>query len=185
IQSLPAPDPARVPPPVPGFAENYDAFRADGRFWLAVNLSPDVPSVARVLLDAYRRLQGEQLDGVILADPYALQARLRVTGPIRVPGLARTLGPATVVPFVTVEAYGLYEDQATRKRVLGEVAHAALTRFLASETVGAEGLRGLIRAAARGHLLLYVADPEIQAALERTGAGGALRAEGREAKSPT
>lgn len=180
IQTLPAPEPDRVPAPVPGFAENYDAFRSEGRFWLAMNLSPDLPSVARVLLDAYRALEGEELDGVILADPFALQALLRVTGPVRVPGLDRTLGPGTVVPFVTVEAYGLYEDQATRKRVLGEVAQAAFQRLLARETASPRDLRALLRVAADGHLLLYSADPGIQAALERTGAGGSLRTDGRD-----
>lgn len=180
IQTLPAPEPERVPAPVPGFAENYDTFRADGRFWLAMNLSPDFPSVARVLLDAYRALEGEELDGVVLADPFALQALLRVSGPVRVPGLDRTLGPATVVPFVTVEAYGLYEDQATRKRVLGEVAQAAFERFLSRETASPEDLRALVRTAADGHLLLYSVDAEIQAALERTGVGGALRTDGRD-----
>lgn len=180
IQTLPAPEPERVPAPVPGFAENYDAFRADGRFWLAMNLSPDFPSVARVLLDAYRALEGEELDGVVLADPFALQTLLRVSGPVRVPSLDRTLGPATVVPFVTVEAYGLYEDQATRKRVLGEVAQAAFERFLSRETASPEDLRALVRTAADGHLLLYSVDPGIEAALQRTGAGGALRTDGRD-----
>ncbi len=180
IQSLPAPDPSSVPAPVPGYAANYDGFRTDGRFWLAMNLSPDFPSVARVLLDAYGALRGEQLDGVILADPFALRALLQVSGPVYVPRLDRTIGPGTVVPFTTVEAYGLYRDQATRKRALGEVARAAFERFLAGTGASPEALRALADAAADGHLLLYTRDADVQAGLESLGAGGALRAEGRD-----
>jgi hypothetical protein len=33
---------------------------------------PDFPSVASVILDAYEASTGESLDGVILADPFAL-----------------------------------------------------------------------------------------------------------------
>lgn len=180
IQSLPAPEPSEVPAPLPGYRASYDAFRTDGRFWLAMNLSPDFPSVARVLLDAYRAIRGEQLDGVMLADPFALRALLRVSGPVYVPRLDRTVGPGTVVPFTTVEAYSLYRDQATRKRALGEVARAAFERFLTRETSSPDELRVLARAAAEGHLLLYTTDAGVQASLERLGAGGALRADGRD-----
>jgi hypothetical protein len=178
IQSLPAPEPREVPPPSAEYATNYDAFRTGGRFWLASNLTPDFPTVARVVLDAYEALQGERLDGVILADPFALQALLRIVGPAYVPELDRMVGPANVVPFTTQEAYGLYEDQATRKRALGAVAQAAFERFLSRSEADPQDLQVLARTAAEGHILVYSRDPELQSGIARTGAGGALRTEG-------
>lgn len=178
IQSLPAPEPAEVPPPSAEYAANYDGFRTEGRLWLAINLTPDFPTAAEVLLDAYEAIRGERLDGVILADPFALQALLRIVGPAYVPGLERTVGAADVVAFTTQEAYALYEDQATRKRVLGAVAQGAFERFLARSGGAPEDLRVLARVAADGHVLVYSQDPELQAGIARTGAGGAIRTEG-------
>jgi hypothetical protein len=178
IQSLPAPEPIEVPPPDAEYARNYDEFRTDGRFWLAINLTPDFPTAARVMLDAYEALRGERLDGVILADPFALQALLRIVGPAWIPGLGRTVGPANVVRFITQEAYALYEDQARRKRALGSVAQAAFERFLSRSTANPDDLRILARAAAEGHFLIHSRDPVFQAGIVRTGVGGALRADG-------
>jgi len=178
IQSLPAPEPAEVPPRNTEYAANYDEFRTGGRFWLAINLTPDFPTAARVILDAYETLRGERLDGVILADPFALQALLRIVGPAWVPDLGRTVGPADVVRFITQEAYALYEDQAARKRVLGAVAQAAFGRFLARPRAEPEDLKTLARTAAEGHVLVYSRDAEFEAGIVRTGAGGALRPEG-------
>jgi hypothetical protein len=174
VQSLPIPDLADVPPPSEEYAGNYDAFRGDGRFWLAINLTPDFPTAARAILNAYEVAEGERLNGVILADPFALESLLRVSGPAYVPGLDRTVRAADVVAFATNEAYSLYPDQATRKRVLGAVAEAALARFLAQRDTGVEDLRTLARTAAEGHILAYSEEPTMQAGLEATGAGGAF-----------
>jgi len=178
IQSLPAPEPSELPAPDPEFAENYDVFRTEGRFWLAMNMTPDFPSAARVLLDAYARLQGEELDGVILADPFAFEALLRTTGPAYVPGLDRTISASEVVAFTTNQAYAVYRDPAVRKRVLGAVAQAAFERLLEGPRADVADLRLLTAVAAEGHLLIYSTDPELQRGIEATGAGGALEPPG-------
>lgn len=174
VQSLPIPDLDAVPPPSAEYAQNYDPFRTERRFWLAVNLTPDFPTAAQAILNAYEVAVGERLDGVIVADPFALQALLRVTGPAYVPRLDRTIRAADVVAFTANEAYSLYTDQATRKRVLGAVAEAAFARFLSRTGTDVGDLRVLARAAAEGHILAYSEDPTMQAGLAATGAGGAL-----------
>ncbi len=183
VQSLPVPDLADVPPPSAEYAENYNAFRTEGRFWLAINLTPDFPTAATAILNAYEVAEGERLDGVILADPFALEALLKVTGPAFVPGLDRTIGPGQVVSFTTNGAYAIYPDQPTRKRVLGAVAEAAFGRFLARSGTDVEDLRVLARAAAQGHVLLYSRDGTFQQGIAGTGAGGALRGGGTDVLS--
>lgn len=176
VQSLPRPDLPDVPPPSEEFARNYDAFRGDDRFWLAINLTPDFPSAAEAILNAYEVTEGERLDGVILADPFALEALLRVTGPAYVARLDRSVAASDVVAFTTNEAYALYPDPATRKRVLGEVAKGVFEAFVARAGTDVADLRILAEAASEGHLLVYSDDEPVQAGLVATGAGGAFSA---------
>jgi hypothetical protein len=60
------------------YPANYDLFRGGGRFWSAINVIPDFPSAAQAILNGYEEATGERLDGVILADPFALQALLGI-----------------------------------------------------------------------------------------------------------
>ena len=174
IQSLPLLSVEDVPGPTEEYATNYDEFRGDGRFWLAINLTPDFPTAAEAIIQAYAAAEGVQLDGVILSDPFALAALMHLTGPTAVPGLGVTLTDDTVVAFTANQAYALLTDPEARKRVLGDVAKSVVERFLGSGELGTGDVRSLARVAAEGHLLAYSADPAVQSALERTGAGGAL-----------
>jgi hypothetical protein len=177
IQSLPMLSVDDAPPPSDEYARNYDQFRGEGRFWLAINVTPDFPTAAAVLVDAYEAARGERLDGVVLADPLALAALMRLTGPATVPGLGVTLNANDVVAFTANAAYAFLPDNEARKRLLGEVAETVVDRFLAGGDLDAGDVRALARVAGQGHLLLYSVDPAFQAGLEQTGAGGALAAD--------
>jgi hypothetical protein len=119
IHGLAQPSLGSVPPPNQDYAANYDQFRRGGRFWTSINVMPDLPSVAQAIRSSYRASTGEELDGVILADPFAEAALLEVTGPVRLPGYDVELNADNVVDFTTNEAYSLFTDPVRRKRVLG------------------------------------------------------------------
>jgi hypothetical protein len=174
IQSLPMLSLEEAPSPSEEYSRNYDEFRGEGRFWLAINLTPDFPTAARAIVEAYAIAEGERLDGVILADPFALAALMRLTGPTTVPGLEVTLTADQVVAFTANEAYALLTEPEARKRLLGAVAESVVDRFLEGGDLDAGDLRSLARTAGEGHLLVYSEDSGIQSALEATGAGGAL-----------
>jgi hypothetical protein len=176
IQSLPIPPLGEVPPPSAEYAANYDQFRGGGRFWLAINLTPDLPTAARAILDAYAVAEGTRLDGVIVADPFALEALLRVTGPAVVPELGARMTAANVVAFTANEAFSLLPDPAERKAALGSVATRVFQRFLHRSHQSLEDLRILGSAAAEGHILVFSTDPTMEQGLRATGAGGALPA---------
>jgi Protein of unknown function (DUF4012) len=162
--------PEELEPPSEDYARNYDQFGGAG-FWQNINMTPHFPWAAGAIIAAYAEDTGVALDGVVVADPFALQALLAATGPIEMPPLGR-LTEGRVVPFMTNEAYQRFEDPATRKRILGDVASAIVQRFLLQEDASAESVRGLAATAAEGHVLVYSTDPELQSAFERTGAGG-------------
>jgi hypothetical protein len=174
IQTLPDLSVDAVPSPSEEYSHNYDEFRGEDRFWLAINLTPDFPTAASAIVDAYEVATGERLDGVILADPLALEALMRITGPTLIPRLDVTLTADRVVAFTANEAYALLSEPEARKRLLGAVAESVVQRFLVSGEIDAGQLRSLARAAGAGHVLVYSEDPEFQSALESTGAGGAL-----------
>lgn len=177
VQSLPELKVKDVPPPAEEYSRNYDQFRGGGRFWLSINATPDFPTAAEVLLDAYEVAERDRLDGAILADPFMLQALMRITGPATVPGLDLKVAAEDIVAFTTNEAYALLPNKDARKRLLGAVAEGVVASFLERGDLDTAELRMLVRTASEGHLLVYSRDAAIQAALARTGAGGALHAD--------
>jgi hypothetical protein len=174
IQALPDLEPDEVPEPNPDYGENYNQDGGAG-FWRNMNMTPDFPSAARAALGTWEVLEGEPLDGVLAADPFALASLLEVTGRVPVPGLpGARIHAGNVVRFLSNEAYARFDSPVVRKQLVGAAASAAFGEFLAMERRGFDRLRALAEAAASGHLKLYSADEELQRVLRTTAAGGAL-----------
>ncbi|MEO8293271.1 MAG: DUF4012 domain-containing protein [Actinomycetota bacterium] len=176
IQSLPIPPLDEVPPPSEEYARNYGQFRGQERFWLAINLTPDFPTAAVAILNAYEVAQADSLDGVIFADPFALRALLHVAGPTVIPELGIKVTAGNVVPLVTNEAFSLFPGPEVRKRVLGAVASDVFDGFIRGPQPSLDDLRILGDALGEGHVLAYSTDPTMEGGLRGTGAGGALEA---------
>jgi uncharacterized protein DUF4012 len=174
IQTLPIPRLQDVPPPSAEYARNYNQFRGGGRFWLAINLTPDFPTAAQALLNAYKVAEGTSLDGVIFTDPFALQALLRIEGPTRIPDLGKSVTAASVIPFITNRAFSVFPDPAVRKRVLGSVATDVVNGFISGPPASFEDFRIIAKAAGEGHLLVFSTDKATEDGLRGTGAGGTL-----------
>lgn len=156
------------------YAKNYEEFRGGDRYWSAINVMPDFPSVARVILDAYEAGTGRRLDGVIVADPFALAALLVSTGPVELDRYGVEIDADNVVDFTTNEAYGLFTSPRARKRILGDAAAAAFAGFMSGPAVGHGDLRTVLDRFADRHVLAYVKDPVMQEGLSATPVGGTL-----------
>ena len=162
-------------PPNLSLGERYEIFGGKG-IWRNINMTPDFPSAATAIEGLYSAVEDEELDGTIVADPFALQTLVQATGPIDVEGTDVRLTPENTVEVLAHEAYGRFEDPAVRKLVLGDSARLVFERFV-DQTVAADpigAVRILMRAAADGHVLLHAVDPEIQRGLEIAGAAGEL-----------
>ena len=162
----------RVPSASEDYARNYEHFGGAGS-WQNMNATPDFPAAAQAALANYELGEGEKLDGVIAADPFALQSLLDVTGPVHVPGI----GPVTadsVVDVTTNTSYSNYRGPVQRKEVLGTVATDVLGRFLGMDEHGLARLRALGDAVGGGHLRIYSTDEDVQAGLDQLGVSGAL-----------
>ena len=169
LPRLPA---GRVPPPNPDFAARYDRFASSGDFRNS-NFTPDFPSAASAIERLWEQTATERLDGTVVADPFALQALLRVTGAQRVPAFGR-VGANRVVAIVTNEAYARLTESDARKALLGQVAASTLQGFLRRGGDPSAGLTALAALTGDGHLLLHAADPPTQDAFETAGVSGRL-----------
>ena len=181
VFELPNADVDDIEPPNPDYADRYDYFGGAG-FWRNTNLTPDFPSAATAIARLYAATVGQrELDGVIFADPYTLAALLELSGPLDVPGYGEVTG-GEMVDLLTNLTYAEFAgDNAERDRFFGDVAARALAGFLERGPLRrpAAAARTLSRMVGEGHLLLWSADPHVQAALETAGAsGGLLQPEG-------
>jgi hypothetical protein len=173
----------RVPEPSPDYRENYDQYGGAGS-WQNMNSTPDFPTAARAALGNYAIGEGVQLDGVIAADPVALQALMGVTGSVSVPGTQHRVSADNVVDFTANEAYSMFRGPVQRKEVLGAVAIGVLERFLAIEGKGLARFKAIGQATSDGHLLVYSTDQTFERGLVLVGAGGAFDREPAEDGHP-
>jgi hypothetical protein len=173
--TLPDPDPASLPGVQPDLIRNFAAYGGEG-FWRNVNATRDFPSAAQAALAAYARVTGEQLDGVIVTDPFALQILLEITGPTgSASGGGADLDAGSVVSLTSNEAYGRFDSAESRKGLLGAVATTVFRRFITMERADVARLLAIGNAVASGHLKVYPArDPALVEAMRQLGVDGGL-----------
>ena len=163
-----------LPWPDPSLEQRYDAYGGSGN-WMNINLTPDFPSAARLIEQLYEATTGLAVDGVLTVDPFAFEELIALTGPVDLPGHG-TVGADEVVRFVTHDAYAEITDPDERKRLIGEVALAALQGLVAeADAVPPRALlEAFGRMFARGAVRIHATDPEVQALLVELGVDGAL-----------
>lgn len=138
-------------------------------------LSPDFPSVAEVLGQTYPAAYDRDLDGVILVDPYALQALLTFTGPIRVTGYDTPLTSENAAEFLLREQYALFGDRDDRKDYLEEASRLTFEALTSGDLPGPRRLTEVLGPMVNeGRLLVHSFHPEEQAFFEQVGLDGAF-----------
>jgi hypothetical protein len=175
ILTLPEARPGQVPAPNPDFGSNWDSYGGAGS-WRDLNMTPDFPSAARAILSLYEFGTGEGLDGVIVADPFAVKELFRVTGPAEIPSLGTRVSARTVVDFLSNEAYVLFDRPADRKTLLGDVVGVAFGEFLSDRGQRVRKVDAIAHAVAGGHLKIYPTDPTLRRGLELARLDRGLRA---------
>ncbi|HVV36787.1 MAG TPA: DUF4012 domain-containing protein [Acidimicrobiales bacterium] len=157
------------------YLRRYSRFDVD-REWTNVNMSPDLPTIGKIIADQYRQFSGTKVDGVVTVDPLALAGLLRLTGPVRVADWPVPITADNVVKITLHDEYIAFDNQLdNRIDFLGTVAKTVFDRL----TNG--GLVDLVRAGnvihdatATRHLQVWSADPAAQRFFVATGAAGAI-----------
>jgi hypothetical protein len=157
-----------------------DPWARGGRFtrFSLANSSPNFPTAGQELLRAYAARGRAKPDGVIAIDPLAMQALLRVTGPVTVPGYGQ-LTAANCVQRTTHDAYVRWPSRAERTRYNEALLQTLLTRLLSGRDLVTTG-KVLGASGARRQMQIYATDPALQRALGESGMDGAFSVAGHD-----
>jgi UDP-N-acetylmuramyl pentapeptide phosphotransferase/UDP-N-acetylglucosamine-1-phosphate transferase len=146
----------------PDYHARYDQF-GPSRTLQNVNLSPDFPSVAQILMSLTPDAGLGPVDGVMAVDPFGLAALLELTGPVNVSGWPTPIDSSNAVDVTLSQAYAFFEATPERAEFLGDVAQVVVDEAT-SGGLGrpAQVARVLGGAAHEGHLILSFARPDEQ-----------------------
>lgn len=156
-----------------------DFLRRYGRFdipntWQNVNMSPDFPTVARVMADLLPQSGQPPVDGVLAVDPLGLSALLELTGPVTVTGWPEPITAENVVVVTLKDAYEHFEE-VERVEFLGDTARAVWEAVTSTNLGRPDAVaEALSDAVVGGHLVAWLRSPEEQDLLEDLAVTGGL-----------
>jgi len=169
-----APPGLRLPGPA-SYAARYGRFDPQDHFE-DVTYSPDLPTVEQVVAGLYPEVGGAHIDGVLVLDPYALGALLRLTGPIPVPGLAGQLTSANAAQVLLRTQY-LTGSVSNHQRhdLLQAALRAGFTRLTTGTLPSPKAIASALAPEVhQGRLMFWSSHPSAQRLAEKLGLSGAF-----------
>ena len=139
-------------------------------------MSPDFPTVAEIGASLYEQTTGREVDGVIAMDPFVVSALVRYVGTIDLPTVGVQLDAGSAIPYLLLDQYVLgAADNDTRADGLAEAASLTFDALLGGALPDPITLsRDLGPLTSERRLLVWSADPEEQALLERVHVAGSI-----------
>ena len=139
-------------------------------------MTPNFPWVGEIAADLYAQTTGREVDGTIAMDPYVVAELLEYSGPIQLTELDQRLTADSAVPFLLRDQYVLGEaDKERRTDALAEAARLTFEALLSGVLPEPVTLaRDLGPLTSERRLLMWSADPEEQALLERVRMAGRI-----------
>jgi hypothetical protein len=141
------------------------------------NFSPHFPDAARIWAAMWEKKTGEHIDGALALDPTALGYLLNVTGPATLPSGQR-ISSGNIVALTQKDLYRLFSDDRARKRYLIDIADGVSHQLLGGHGDTKRLLRAAAKAADQRRLVLWSADPTVEANLVRAGFAGVVEGDG-------
>lgn len=152
------------------FTDLYDRFHPQ-MFAQNWSVAPDLPSDASMVEQLFAHATGIHVDGVMVIDPFGLAALLRLTGPIRVPGISQQLTASNAAEYLLHGQYLEFAGQTDQRRdLLAAVAQKAFDELMTSPRTNYRDIsRALGPSVSAGHIMFSVFDPTAQSLLDRLG----------------
>lgn len=160
-----------IPIDVP--TEYRQIYQDYAKSWNGSNFSPHFPYAAQIWAETWRRMTGQEVDGVISIDTYLLKALLEASGPVSVDGY--TITSSNVIEELLSNAYRRFEsDPGKRKNYLAQVASAVAERFIAGAYSKTTFLRQSIDLVLENRINIYSPYPRESRYLALTSLSGML-----------
>ncbi len=155
-----------------GYIERYGANSVESEFQ-DVTLSPHFPDVADVAAQLFLAATGTEVSSVILVDPTAVEAMLRIAGPVNVRG--QTVTANSVVSLLLVDQYTMFAEEEDRVEFLAVLLAAAFDQMLGAELPDPWALDDVFGDVVdQDRLLMASTDPDELALLEELGLTGSF-----------
>jgi hypothetical protein len=155
-----------------GYAGLYGSAESTA-LYLNSNLSPHFPYAAQVWAAMWEKHSGEHIDGAIAVDPTALSYLLGATGAVTLADQSQ-IDAGNVVALTQSVMYARYSDASERSTYLLDVARSIGDQVVRAHGSSTRLLDALARAAGERRLLIWSADPAIEALLDQTTAAGSI-----------
>ena len=140
-----------------------------------LTMTPDFPAVGEVAAELYPQVTGKEVDGVILMDPFVLQALLRYTDGIELTSVPFHLQADNAADFLLRDQYILAASNPARIDALEEAAQKTFDTLLSGALPDPAALgRDLGPLAEERRLLVWSADETEQDLLRRVGLLGEI-----------
>jgi hypothetical protein len=156
----------------PGYAAAYGPSLPTNTF-VDSNVSPNFPYAAQIWQAMWKKVSGQQVDGVLALDPTVLSYFLAVTGPATLSG-GGTIDANNVVTLTERDEYALFSDNFVRKRFIVSVLKAASRKLISGAGSGLSIMHAASRAASEQRLLAWSSDPHVESVLEQSNFAGAI-----------
>jgi hypothetical protein len=161
----------------PDYRQLYQGAETTSKY-VNTNLSPNFPYAAQIWKAMWEKYSGEHIDGAIAVDPAALSYLLAVTGPVTVPDKS-TVSASNVVALTQSTVYARFpdpgpRDQNARKDYLLDIARVVSKKILDTHGDTTALVRAAGRAAGERRLLVWSADPAVEADLAQTSVAGII-----------
>lgn len=149
------------------------------RYFQNVTASPDMPTNAAVARELYRQTTGQSIDGVMAIDPIAIEALLKITGPVHVEGVDEVLTAKNAADYLLHEQYLTEQtNRSQRTDRLAAAAHATFEALIEGELPGPQKLGNILGPAMhQGRLAFSVFDVAEEHFLSRVGITGDFMSE--------
>jgi hypothetical protein len=165
--------------PLPGDLRQIYRPTGVGIDFRSATRSPDLSTMGPIIADMFHRLDAAPLDGVLVVDAVALAEVMELTGEVVVDG--RLIDADNVLAEVLNESYKQFqttEERDERVSYQGDIAAAVFESLTTRDVPAAELAASLLDTSQGRHLLLWSADPALQAVWDELGTSGALHQRG-------
>jgi hypothetical protein len=143
--------------------------------WSNLTVAAHFPHIAESAQVLYPQATGTPIDGVIVLDPYAVEALMQYTGPIEVPDLGVTVRPRNAAEFILRDQYLTTQDRPERVDALDTLGRGAIEALLSGELPPpAQIARDLGPLIDERRLLMWTDDADEQVLLDTTGLLGSI-----------